>query len=82
MPKARAHFSASRRQQRQTEADPLRRRIQTVLAFTLEAVAVFALLQLISRPVWFIALFGFCFFAWGEIFALFPSITGDFFGKS
>jgi sugar phosphate permease len=23
-----------------------------------------------------------CFFAWGEIFSLFPSITGDLFGKT
>src|SRR5260370_40710188 len=52
------------------------------IAFTLEAVAGFALLQLISRPVWFIALSGLCFFAWGEIFSLFPSITGDLFGKT
>ena len=52
------------------------------IAFTLEAIAVFALLQLISRPVWFIALSGLCFFAWGEIFSLFPSITGDLFGKT
>jgi MFS transporter, OFA family, oxalate/formate antiporter len=36
---------------------------------------------LISRPVWFIALSGLCFFAWGEIFSLFPSITGDLFGR-
>jgi hypothetical protein len=69
-------LSASCRQQLQTETDPLKRRIWAVLAFTLEAVAAFALLQPISRPVWFIALFGFCIFAWGEIFALFPSITG------
>jgi OFA family oxalate/formate antiporter-like MFS transporter len=52
------------------------------IAFTLEAIAVFALLQFISRPVWFIALSGLCFFAWGEIFSLFPSITGDLFGKT
>jgi OFA family oxalate/formate antiporter-like MFS transporter len=51
------------------------------IAFTMEAMAVFALLQLIHRPVWFIALSGLCFFAWGEIFSLFPSITGDLFGK-
>jgi MFS family permease len=25
---------------------------------------------------------GLCFFAWGEIFSLFPSITGDLFGKT
>jgi OFA family oxalate/formate antiporter-like MFS transporter len=62
-------------------SDHIGRENTMFIAFTLEAVAVFALLQLISRPVWFIALSGLCFFAWGEIFSLFPSITGDLFGK-
>jgi OFA family oxalate/formate antiporter-like MFS transporter len=63
-------------------SDHIGRENTMFIAFTLEAVAVFALLQLISRPVWFIALSGLCFFAWGEIFSLFPSITGDLFGKT
>lgn len=50
-------------------------------SFVLEAVAVFALLQLMSHPVWFVALSGLCFFAWGNIFSLFPSITGDLYGN-
>lgn len=50
-------------------------------SFILEAIAVFALLQLISRPLWFIALSGLCFFAWGNIYSLFPSITADLYGK-
>ncbi len=50
-------------------------------SFILEAFAVFALLQLINRPVWFVALSGLCFFAWGNIFSLFPSITGDLYGN-
>lgn len=50
-------------------------------SFILEAAAVFALLQLISRPVWFVALSGLCFFAWGNIFSLFPAITGDLYGN-
>ena len=62
-------------------SDHIGRENTMFIAFTLEAVAVFALLQLINRPVWFIALSGLCFFAWGEIFSLFPSITGDLFGK-
>jgi len=62
-------------------SDHLGRENTMFIAFTLEAVAVFALLQLISHPVWFIALSGLCFFAWGEIFSLFPSITADLFGK-
>ena len=63
-------------------SDHIGRENTMFIAFTMEAVAVFALLQLISRPVWFIALSGLCFFAWGEIFSLFPSITGDLFGKT
>jgi MFS transporter, OFA family, oxalate/formate antiporter len=50
-------------------------------SFVLESAAVFALLQLISRPVWFIALSGLCFFAWGNIYSLFPSITADLYGR-
>jgi OFA family oxalate/formate antiporter-like MFS transporter len=63
-------------------SDHIGRENTMFIAFSLEAIAVFALLQLISRPVWFIALSGLCFFAWGEIFSLFPSITGDLFGKT
>jgi len=63
-------------------SDHIGRENTMFIAFTLEAIAVFALLQLINRPVWFIALSGLCFFAWGEIFSLFPSITGDLFGKT
>jgi MFS transporter, OFA family, oxalate/formate antiporter len=62
-------------------SDHLGRENTMFIAFTLEAIAVFMLLRLINRPVWFIALSGLCFFAWGEIFSLFPSITGDLFGK-
>lgn len=62
-------------------SDHIGRENTMFIAFGLEAVAVFALLQLISRPVWFIALSGLCFFAWGEIFSLFPSITADLFGR-
>ncbi len=51
------------------------------IAFTAEAVAVFGLLQLTTHPIWFILMSGLCFFAWGEIFSLFPSITADLFGR-
>jgi OFA family oxalate/formate antiporter-like MFS transporter len=63
-------------------SDHIGRENTMFIAFTLEAIAVFLLLQLIHRPVWFIALSGLCFFAWGEIFSLFPSITGDLFGRT
>jgi OFA family oxalate/formate antiporter-like MFS transporter len=62
-------------------SDHIGRENTMFLAFLLEAVAVFGLLQLIHRPIWFILLSGICFFAWGEIFSLFPAITGDLFGR-
>ncbi len=63
-------------------SDHIGRENTMFIAFTLEALAVFSLLRLIDRPVWFILLSGLCFFAWGEIFSLFPSITGDLFGRT
>ena len=62
-------------------SDHIGRENTMFIAFSLEAMAVFGLLQLVDRPVWFVALSGLCFFAWGEIFSLFPAITGDLFGK-
>src|SRR5271156_53971 len=63
-------------------SDNIGRENAIFIAFILEAIAVYALLQLINRPVWFIVLSGLCFFAWGNIFSLFPSITGDLYGKA
>jgi OFA family oxalate/formate antiporter-like MFS transporter len=62
-------------------SDNIGRENSIFIAFILEALAVYALLQLINRPVWFVVLSGLCFFAWGNIFSLFPSLTGDLFGK-
>jgi MFS transporter, OFA family, oxalate/formate antiporter len=50
------------------------------LAFGLEALAILALLQLVHQPLWFMLLTGGTFFAWGEIFSLFPAAIGDVFG--
>jgi OFA family oxalate/formate antiporter-like MFS transporter len=49
-------------------------------AFTLEAFAILALVQLIDRPLAFVLLSGLVFFAWGEIYSLFPAAIGDVFG--
>jgi OFA family oxalate/formate antiporter-like MFS transporter len=62
-------------------SDHIGRENAIFISFVLEAIAVYALLQLISRPIWFIVLSGLCFFAWGNIYSLFPSITGDLYGK-
>lgn len=50
------------------------------ITFFLEAIAIFALIQVIDRPVWFVVLSGFVFFAWGNIYSLFPAAIGDLFG--
>jgi MFS transporter, OFA family, oxalate/formate antiporter len=62
-------------------SDHIGRENAIFISFILEAIAVFALLQLIDRPIWFIVLSGLCFFAWGNIYSLFPSITADLYGK-
>jgi OFA family oxalate/formate antiporter-like MFS transporter len=50
-------------------------------AFLIEGLAVWAWLQTANRPVMFILLSSLVFFAWGEIFSLFPSITADLYGR-
>jgi OFA family oxalate/formate antiporter-like MFS transporter len=62
-------------------SDHIGRENAIFISFMLEAAAVYALLRLISHPIWFIALSGLCFFAWGNIYSLFPSITADLYGR-
>jgi MFS transporter, OFA family, oxalate/formate antiporter len=50
------------------------------IAFFAEALAIFALIHLIHHPLAFVVLTGFAFFAWGEIFSLFPATIADVFG--
>ena len=50
-------------------------------AFLIEGLAIWAWLQTIHKPVMFVLLSSLVFFAWGEIFSLFPSITADLFGR-
>jgi MFS transporter, OFA family, oxalate/formate antiporter len=61
-------------------SDHIGRENTMFIAFSAEAIAVFGLLQTIHHPVHFIVLTGVVFFAWGEIFSLFPSIVGDLYG--
>jgi OFA family oxalate/formate antiporter-like MFS transporter len=51
------------------------------MVFILEAVAITALALLVSHPVWFVALSGLMFFAWGDIYSLFPAAIADIFGS-
>ena len=63
-------------------SDHLGRYDTMAIAFCAEAVAIVALLNLVHRPVWFVVFTGLAFFAWGEIFSLFPAAIGDVFGPA
>jgi OFA family oxalate/formate antiporter-like MFS transporter len=62
-------------------SDHIGRENTMFIAFMGQALAVLGLLRLISHPVWFVVMTGLCFFGWGEIFSLFPSIVGDLYGR-
>jgi OFA family oxalate/formate antiporter-like MFS transporter len=61
-------------------SDHLGRENTMFLAFGLEGVAILLLVNLAHIPVLFVALTGLTFFAWGEVFSLFPALCGDLFG--
>lgn len=51
-------------------------------AFFLEAVGILLLSEHAHDPVLFVLLSGIVFFAWGEIFALFPALCTDLYGRT
>src|SRR5437764_4779235 len=61
-------------------SDNIGRELTMFIAFGLEAVGILALWQLGTNPVAFVILTGLVFFAWGEIYSLFPSTCTDTFG--
>ena len=52
------------------------------IAFSLEAIGIFALNRFGQDPLLFVLLTGLVFFAWGEIYSLFPATCGDTFGPT
>jgi OFA family oxalate/formate antiporter-like MFS transporter len=50
------------------------------IAFILEGLAIYTMLQYRSDPLLLIVLSGLVFFGWGEIFSLFPATLTDTFG--
>jgi OFA family oxalate/formate antiporter-like MFS transporter len=50
-------------------------------AFLVEGVGIYALLYFSSDPLSFVLLTGVVFFAWGEIYSLFPATCTDIFGR-
>ena len=61
-------------------SDMIGRENTMFIAFGIEGVGIWALYMLGHDPVWFVILSGLVFFAWGEIYSLFPSTCTDTFG--
>jgi MFS transporter, OFA family, oxalate/formate antiporter len=62
-------------------SDNIGRENTMFIAFALEGVGIFFLYVLGADPFWFVVLSGVVFFAWGEIYSLFPSTCTDTFGS-
>jgi OFA family oxalate/formate antiporter-like MFS transporter len=62
-------------------SDKIGRELTMFIAFGIEAVGILALYNFGSNPVAFVILTGMVFFAWGEIYSLFPSTCADTFGS-
>jgi MFS transporter, OFA family, oxalate/formate antiporter len=62
-------------------SDKIGREQTMFIAFALEAVGILALYTFGQNPIAFVILTGLVFFAWGEIYSLFPSTCADTFGS-
>ena len=62
-------------------SDHIGRENTMFIAFVLEGIGIYALLLLAGNPVWFVVLSGVVFFAWGEIYSLFPATCTDIYGR-
>src|ERR1700730_4350708 len=51
------------------------------IAFLVEGIGIYALLLFAHDPLWFVILSGLVFFAWGEIYSLFPATCTDIYGR-
>jgi len=62
-------------------SDQIGRENTMFIAFLAEGLGIIALTLLAANPVAFVVLTGVVFFAWGEIYSLFPATCGDTFGR-
>jgi len=62
-------------------SDNIGRENTMFIAFILEGIGIYALLSFADNPLMFVILSGLVFFAWGEIYSLFPATSTDIFGK-
>src|SRR5258708_1851213 len=61
-------------------SDHLGRENTMFIAFALEALGIYALSEFGHDPVAFVLLTGLVFFAWGEVYSLFPATCRDTYG--
>jgi OFA family oxalate/formate antiporter-like MFS transporter len=62
-------------------SDKIGRYDAMALAFSLESLAILGLMLTASHPLIFVIMSGLTFFAWGEIYSLFPAAIADIFGS-
>jgi MFS transporter, OFA family, oxalate/formate antiporter len=62
-------------------SDHIGRENTMFLAFMAEGIGIYALLHFASDPLLFVILSGLVFFAWGEIYSLFPATCTDMYGR-
>jgi OFA family oxalate/formate antiporter-like MFS transporter len=62
-------------------SDHIGRENTMFIAFMLEGIGIYVLLLVASDPFWFVILSGVVFFAWGEIYSLFPATCTDIYGR-
>jgi OFA family oxalate/formate antiporter-like MFS transporter len=62
-------------------SDNIGRENTMFIAFLLEGLGIYALYYLAANPLWFVLLSGTVFFAWGEIYSLFPATCTDIYGR-
>ncbi len=62
-------------------SDHIGRENTMFIAFFIEGIGIYALLVFAGNPVMFVILSGLVFFAWGEIYSLFPATCTDLYGR-
>jgi OFA family oxalate/formate antiporter-like MFS transporter len=62
-------------------SDNIGRENTMFIAFMIEGVGIYALYLMAAHPLAFVLLSGLVFFAWGEIYSLFPATCTDVYGR-
>lgn len=62
-------------------SDNIGRENTMFIAFLAEGIGIYALYYLAADPISFVMLSGVVFFAWGEIYSLFPATCTDIYGR-